>query len=275
MTRSPRALLALLLAIPATAAAGCGAASTVQNAVDPVAQAAEHAAGAGGAQMTLHLQITAAGQSIPIDGSGVVDQRAGEGRFAMTFAAPGTGTMQMEEILAGHTIYLHLPAALGAAAIPGGKPWVKLDLQKFGKAMGVNFDALRQAGGDQLGQYLSFLRGAGGAQAVGTETVRGVQTTHYQAYIDFNKAEQKLGGALKGALKKLQDQLGVGSMPVDVWIDRNQLVRRVTAQLHTQGSVPVSMDMEMDVLRYHVPVDVTPPDASQVFDGTSLATKGG
>jgi hypothetical protein len=273
MPRSPRALVALLLAIPATAVAGCGATSAVQNAVDPVAQAAQHAADAGGAQMTLHLVISAAGQTIPMDGSGVVDERAGQGRFTLSLSVPGTGAMKMDEILTGHTVYVHMPAALGSA-LPGGKPWIKLDLDKLGKSMGVDFGALQQASGDQLGQYLSFLRGAGGAQAVGTETVRGVPTTHYQAYIDFNKAEHSLGGALKGALKKLQDQLGVESMPVDVWIDHDQLVRRVTAQLHTQGAVPVSMDMEMDVLRYHVPVDVTPPDASQVFDASSIAAKG-
>jgi hypothetical protein len=272
MTLRARTLFALLLAIPATAAAGCGAAS-IQNAVDPVAQAAQNAGGAGGAQMVLHLQVSAAGQTVPVDGTALIDQRRMTGSFSMTTVAPGVGAMRIDAILDGHDMYMHFPGALGNR-IP--KPWVKLDLAKAAKQAGVDLGALQQGGSTDPGQYLSMLRGAGGARAVGSETIRGVRTTHYEAYIDFNKAAAQVGGTAKKALQQLESVIGVESMPVDVWIDRDKLVRRVTMQLNAQSPVPFSMSMTMDVLRYHVPVHVTPPPADQVYDVTgSLGKLGG
>jgi hypothetical protein len=268
MTRS-RILLALVLTLAAGAIAGCGAGS-IESAVDPVAQAADHTAGAGGVQIAMHLSMTAAGQTIPMDGSGVIDEQRRQGTFSMSFTAPGVGAVKMDAIMDGHVIYMRLPSTLGSA-IPGGKPWMKLDLEKVGKAAGIDLGALQQSGGNDLGQYLAFLRGAGGARVVGTDTIRGVPTTHYAAYIDFSKAAGRLGGAAKKALQQVQSMVGVSSIPVDVWVDRHQLVRRMTMEFSTQTPIDLSMNMTMDVLRYHVPVDVTPPPADQVYDASSLA----
>lgn len=268
--RRPRLALALLLAIPATAAAGCGAASSVQNAVDPVARAAETTAGAGGAQMAMQMTMTAGGQTIPVAGSGVLDQTTHQGSFSMSVTVPGAGPMRIDEIVDGKVFYIHLPPGL-PGGLPAGKSWIKIDLTALGKKAGIDIGALQESGAGQLSQYLGFLKAAGDARRVGTDTVRGVQTTHYAASIDFAKAGKALGGDAGKALQQVETSLGVASMPVDVWVDSQQLVRRLTATFSTRGVVPVSMSMTLDVLRYHVPVHVTAPPAGQVLDASALA----
>ena len=266
--KRPRA--ALLLVISAVAVAGCGAASSVQNAVDPVAQAAQRATNAGGAEITMHMTVGVAGHTIPVDGRGVLDQRSQTGRFTMNLTVPGAGAMQMQEIVDGHVFYVQLPSGL-PGGLPGGKSWIKIDLDTLGKQAGIDLGAMQESGAGQLGQYLGFLRAAGGARRVGTETIDGVSTTHYAARIDFAKAAKMLGGSAGKALSQFESKLGLQSLPVDVWVDGQKLVRRLTAAFTTQGTTQVSLNMTMDVLRYHVPVHVTAPPASQVLDASKLA----
>ena len=260
----PRLAIAVPLATAAIAAAGCGAAS-IENAVDPVAKAAAVTAGAGGVQFALHGTVSAGGQSIPLDGSGVYDQASREASMTVGVTVPGAGSMKMDELVTGSTLYLHLPQL--ASGLPGGKPWIKIDLNGLMRRLGVDLGAIQQAQGDQVGDYLGYLKAAGNAHAVGTETVDGVVTTHYAATIDLAQATKRLGGTLAKSLQRLQTLTGTSSMPVDVWVDRQHLVRRIEMRYAIKQPTAASTDMTMDFLRYHVPVHVTPPPADQVIDG--------
>jgi hypothetical protein len=270
MTMRPRIALALLLATAATAAAGCGAAS-IESAVDPVAQAAATTAGAGGVRFTMHATISAGGQSVPMDGSGVYDQKSRQASLTAGFTAPGIGSLKLDEIVMGSTFYLHMPPQL-AGQVPGGKPWIKIDLNRAAKGMGIDLGALQQAQGEQVGDYLAYLKAAGNAHRVGTETVDGFVTTHYAATIEFSKAAQRVGGAAGKSLRRLQTLTGTSSTPVDVWVDGQRLVRRIEMRYAVQRPTVISTDMRMDFVRYHVAVNVTPPPADQVLDASDLGS---
>jgi hypothetical protein len=90
---------------------------------------------------------------------------------------------------------------------------------------------------------LELLEGAltGSARRVGTETVRGTSTTHYKARIAPDNAARELDDEdRREGLLRVLETLGANKevLPVDVWIDKDALVRRVSYQLEqTQDRV--------------------------------------
>lgn len=240
--------------------------------LDPVAQAADTTAGAGAAEIQMTGQITAEGQTVPLNGSGVIDNKNSRAHMSFSTQIPGAGAMTVEEILNGTTIYMKFPAAF-AAQMPGGKQWMKLDLQAFGKKLGLDFQKLMHSSPGQTNpaDMLRWLKGAGDSHVVGHETVAGEDTTHYAATINLQQALDRIGDpkAVAG-LKQLYSQMGVTTMPVDVWVDGSSLVRREEIRMHGND---VSMDFTIDYVKFGVQSDVTPPPDDQVFDATSLASK--
>src|SRR5437667_68952 len=73
-------------------------------------------------------------QGQTLDGSGFVDTKGRKARLRLTL--PGTGELQT--IYADRIIYLRFPKKL-AGQIPGAKQWIKIDLERFGKAKGIDF----------------------------------------------------------------------------------------------------------------------------------------
>jgi hypothetical protein len=94
--------------------------------------------------------------------------------------------------------------------------------------------------------------------------IDGVTTTHYRAIIDLSKVPNG---------NKIAQLTHVQYEPVDVWIGRDGLVRR----MHLGYTVPAgspgagSVEMTMDLSRYGEPVYVSVPDASQTYDATDAA----
>lgn len=73
----------------------------------------------------------------------------------------------------------------------------------------------------------------GEIETVGTETFRGVETTHYRATIDPTDYEKLAPAGKQEELSSLADQLvsqsGIGAMPLDVWVDGSGLVRKLAS----------------------------------------------
>ena len=266
MTR--RALPSLLVAIAIVVAAVALLAPNHGQAIDPVAQAAATTVGVGSAEFGLSGNISVAGQTIPMKGNGAIDMRRRAAHMTMSTSIPPMGDVAIEEILDGTTIYMKMPQL---AQLPGGKPWAKIDLQKAGKAAGIDFSKLMQNGQTNPADMLGYLKGVGSSKKVGTESIRGAVTTHYRSQIDLKKAADKLGDKKTAdSMKQLFSQSGVSSFPVDVWIDRSGRVRRESMSMKFGGAVGGAMDMTIEFTRFGVPVDTTPPPADQVNDLSSL-----
>ena len=275
--------LAAALAL-ALSTSGCGSSSVV---LDPVAQAADVTSHVGGAHMALTMRMSAPGLSAPftISGGGFFNYNTREGALALDMSGLPTGAaaslpsgpLRIEEILKSSVIYIGSP--LFSGKLPGGAHWMKIDLARVGQSVGFNFQQLT-SGQSNPAQFLEYLKASGGGvTAVGHELVRGVPTTHYTGTIDLSKLVDVVPSAnraqLRAALAKLTAETGASSLPVDVWIDAHQLVRRMTIALSlSAGGQKVQMHMTIDLFSFGATPPVTPPPEGEVYDATQTALSG-
>jgi hypothetical protein len=265
------------LALAGGVVAGCGAqdtakhaASDAKNAIDPVAQAsAATSAQKGGIALTMKGTVSAAGQDVPIDGGGVVDRAGKRGKLSITTAAAGQN-LRIDEIIDGKVLYIG--GDTFAKQLPGGKKWVKLDLAKEASKQGIDLDSLGGGATQDPAGVLDYLKGAGTSRKVGTATVNGTQTTRYHAEVDLRKAAAKSSDPdAKASVDKVLKLLGRDTLPIDVWVDADHLVRReqVAYSTTTQGQKS-SVDLTVDYTKFGVDVDADPPPAGQVADFSDL-----
>ncbi len=283
---SPRLLVTLI--VSGALAAGCGQATVKSSSpAKPkpndsqglIAESAAATADAGTARAAYTMRMTGlAGASggVTARGTGAVDfaTRSTELRLHMTIPQAGM-TVDMSERMVGTTIYMHSPLFSGAT----GKPWIKLDLQKIGKAEGLDMSAAMSGGGSDPTQMLEYLNAASDSiDRVGTEDVRGTSTTtHYHVVVDLLKIANAVPAAkhvaVRRTLQREVDLIGTRTMPIDVWIDSQGLVRREHVQLSMRpqnATVPVGMEMTIDFFDFGAPVHVVPPPARQVADFSDL-----
>src|SRR5947208_2403784 len=201
--RRPRALAAPAVVL-ALVLAGCGGGGTNasnqqgQNdqsnggpAQSAIAAAATKTSNAGSARVSFTATVNAPGQKVvSFDGNGSLDYRTKRGKLTYDISKLiGTtglsgGNGRAEVIIEDQIIYMKFP--LLTQQIPGGKDWIKLDLQKLSKAQGFNLGSLAQLSQSDPTQALQYLRAASSdVQTVGKEQVRGVETTHYKLTVDL------------------------------------------------------------------------------------------
>ncbi len=281
LTGSLAALLATGALVLALAGSGCGSSAAT---LDPVAQAAETTNHAAGFHMQFTGNVSAPGLFGPIalDGSGFFNPGSHEGSLALSVSGiPGSSTgLTMHELFKSTTAYVESP--LFAGKLPGGARWMKLDLAKFGRTLGLDTQSL-MSGGANPSEFLEFLKGsAGSVTRVGAESVRGVPTTHYRANVDLDKVADALPSsqraAVRQAISKLTAQIGVHTVPLDVWVDSKHMARRIALSLsvHAQGQT-VQVALSMDLFDFGPTPAVQVPAAAETYEPStaSLGNLGG
>jgi hypothetical protein len=264
-----RRLLPVLLACAVIPfAAGCGTEDSVKNAVDPVALAATKTADAGTVQLSMTGKVSAAGTEVPIDAKGAFDLKNKRGHLNLTTSVPGKGSVDIEELLDGLVLYMRSDAI--TSSLPGGKHWIKIDLQALGKQQGIDISQLQQlGGGTDPTQFLAYLKKAGKVEKVGSEDINGTPTTHYQATIDLDKLANAAGSA-GASVRQLEQLTGKKTLPTEVWIDGQGRARRQKVEYSAQQPVPTSVSFTIDYEKFGVPVDVSKPDAGDTADISDL-----
>lgn len=241
---------------------------------DPIAQAATVSSKAPGYRMNLNMNITSPqlGASVSMSGNAVVDVPDHAASMSLVLHAPqalGTSTLRMAMVLDGEQLYLKFPQAL-VSQLPtlAGKSWIE---ENLAKAAGL--PGLSSLGGDSSTsdptQVLGRLRaGADSVTNEGQQTIDGVQTTHYQAQINLNRLIRDVPSSL---LKLITPQ--GHEVPVDVWVDSHNLVRRVdmTLSLGVANQLTFQETTSADFSDYGPQARPTPPPASQVADAGSIA----
>jgi hypothetical protein len=276
----PPVLVAIALAMMAS---GCGSSASV--ALDPVAQAADVTSNAGGAHMSLTAQVSngALPAPITISGEGFFNYKSREGALSLDMSglpaaalASTSGPLRLEEIFKSSTIYVG--SSLFAGKLPGGARWMKLDLSRLGGGLGFNLQQL--AGGQSNpAQLLDYLKAGGSVTVVGHELVRGAATTHYHGSVDLKRIADFVPSASRAqvhaAIGKLIAQTGVGSLPVDVWVDAHRLVRRMTIALSlpSEGQ-KMQLHITIELFGFGATATVTTPPAAETYDATSTALAG-
>lgn len=271
----PVAALAATVAIAGgTYAATRGSDSTVDQA-RPAASVTQLVHGAASSveqaksskfAMTMDMQF--AGQSMQITGDGAFDYKSQAGDITMTI--PSAGTMRM--VMEPGTLYMKMSGEL-AEGLPGGKPWLKIDLDKLGQMSGIDLQSLmEQAQQQNPAENLKMLTDAAGITVVGHEKVRGTPTTHYAGQVTMADMAKFYKGQLADQLDQLGSRIAKQAIPVDVWIGDDGLPRRMAMSFAVEGTM--TMKMQMDMFDFGTPVHVSPPPADQVTDFTALLSSG-
>ena len=262
----------LVLALIPVALAGCGGGGDTL-AFDPAASAAS-TTNAKSAKLVFDTSVADGGRTLHMSGSGTVDFR--NQAASMTFdvgdllrgsGLPASAGEKWTIVTQGLVLYMHAPTL--AQQLPGAKEWLKLDVEAVAKSQKVDLGQFRQLTQSDPTQMLAYLRATSGKiNEVGKEDVRGVETTHYRAKVDLDKvaaqAPPKLRRTFRASIQSLKRGLGTDTIPVDVWVDEENLVRRLQEHLSVAGGGKI--DFSVDFYDFGTPVSINPPPVSETLD---------
>ncbi|HJS94876.1 MAG TPA: hypothetical protein VJ741_11460 [Solirubrobacteraceae bacterium] len=268
---------ALTLASIALAAAvtGCGATKAISGAVDPVAQAATRTAQAPGYRMSVSTVATTAGTTVRGTMTGVIDTARHTGAFTTNETVAGHAVSIVER-LSGTTIYMKLPNQSALDSLTGGKPWLKLDFSRALGAFGLGGLTTQSS---NPAQFIDYLRAVGAKHTrVGTATIDGVQTTHYHVVINLDNYPKLFPADRRAAAARgvstLENAIGSHTMPMDAWIDSQNLLRRMSFSFgECVQSQHLTLAMTMNLSDYGPQTVPAAPAASDAYDLTPLLVK--
>jgi hypothetical protein len=175
----------------------------------------------------------------------------------------------IKEILAGHTLYLKMPAL----AQQLGKPWVKFSFAELQHGTGISLGQIvQQAQQNNPLVQMQMLAGAKHVQMAGHQVLDGVQTTHYTGTYTVAAALARLPSSLRATERKGLQTLGVTSVRFSVWIDGRHQARKIVAY---ETGASEHATVTLTVTGINQPTSVTLPSASQVATIPARALKGG
>ncbi|RMB80312.1 DUF1396 domain-containing protein [Streptomyces shenzhenensis] len=215
-------------------------------------------------------------------------------RYRLTGSVPGEGRIKGEAAMSIEPLAMSMKMAVEDKATDGemeirlvdkamylggnaemakemdGKSWIKFDMSALGKEGGLDMD---QLGAGEAGKNpaadSTFLTGSKDVKEVGTETVDGVETTHYKGTVSLDdlratlKDEDKEVRERREASIEQYEEMGIDAMTMDMWIDGENH----TKQFRMRGDAKKGpLDMTITFLDYNEPVKVTAPPAKDTAD---------
>lgn len=264
--------------------AGCGASTTL----DPVARAAQVSSSQTGIDFTLEVKLGSAAlaKELSITAHGWVDERKHAARMSMDFAGvpaisalPGGGT-GVEAVFLYPRLYMRLPFL--ADKLPEGKSWMELDMSRLASTSSEG--TVPQAfsiGQANPTQFLAYLRASSGeVKRLGPRQIDGVPTTGYRAELQLSRVLGSLPLGERATARSMFSHLShagaSGAAPIDVWIDRQQRVRRIRMSLDLAGkTVSGPATIAIDFNSYGSVPTISPPKQSEVIDLTSTVASMG
>jgi hypothetical protein len=213
------------------------------------------------------VKVDTPDQSVDLNGDGVAD--LANNTFKVSFPLPASSSVQgsINEIFVDHVLYLSLPE--GARSRTNGKPWVSIDPKKLTGAASSSVGSYNQ---DPMAFLTSLKTVSNGVTDVGSEDIRGVQTTHYRADVDLVKAA-KVSGARVSSLDQYKTLLGSTILPEDVFLDSQGRTRRVSISITPKPGSPAADSLKSETV--HVDYydfgqadtsGITAPPADQTID---------
>ncbi|MCC5953398.1 MAG: hypothetical protein JJU45_15000 [Acidimicrobiia bacterium] len=169
-----------------------------------------------------------------------------------------------EIITDGDTAYMRM--ALFSAMFGAGDSWIQFedDTNEFtGDAAFMDADF--------SGEVLEALKGAGDVEEVGSETVRGADTTRYSVELDPELLAAEVGDPEIA-------EMAQGAAVMDVWIDGDDLVRRIEmvvdvdafGDLDDMGELDGDIRVTIEMYDLGEPVDIELPDPADVITEDEL-----
>jgi hypothetical protein len=265
------AIASLVLAVALVGCGSSGSDDPEKEAVNPLARAVSATQAESSARMTFETEGDVSGQSIKGNGSGIVQFKPPKAQLNLKMSAAGQ-EIAIDEVMDGTTMYMKLPKE-AMAGVPGGKSWIKLDLDK---ASGGAISGAMNASQDPSSQ-LKLLSALSGAKEVGKEKIGGEQTTHYHGELDYRQVAKSGPQELRKAAALALKVMDKTTIPVDVWVDDEGRVRRQRLEMSTKavsGSPAQKQTMTIGYSDFGVDASaIKAPSGSDAYDATAEAAQ--
>ena len=237
--------------------AACGG----QNATTIVSSSATKARDKGGARMEMTFVFSGGGQGgasfrSTSTGSGAFDFERRRGSLTMKVAGtPGGPGTSIQTVMDRSIVYMKCPGATS------GAQWIRFDAAKLS---GVDPNSF----GSDPSTTLDYVKSVSGdVEEVGKERVRGTETTHYRFTASVDRMLERVKPEARERQRQSFRQMGVSSIPVDVWIDDEGLPRKMVMKMESiRGTNGGSFEMTMEMFDYGKPVNVSLPSAAQAVE---------
>jgi hypothetical protein len=257
--------LAAVALLAAPVLAGCGGGGGGGSASpETVTSAAAKSSRAGSLQADFKISSSAA-------------KGSGSGTFNTGGDSSGRSTLNLEvnrrvnavdTIVTGNVLYLR-SRVFAQAGIAGAKDWLSVDLGQLAQQGGVASSLANVS--PTPTSALAYLRGVKDVKKVGTETVSGVDTTHYRVTSDLQRAAARSSGSSKQSIESAMQLTGRKTLPMDAWVDGQGYLRKVAwAQ---QASAGAGAKISMVLHDFGAPVKIEPP-SGKVIDLTQRLSGG-
>ncbi|WP_348209475.1 hypothetical protein [Gaiella sp.] len=295
MRRLP--LLAAYVVALGLVASGCGGSAGAIPELASLTQVATSSASADTAKfaLTFEMSLPGADQALSFGANGGFDTPAKRSQltvdlsslaelmkqFGSNLGGKVTGDLgdaadwKLEVITDGDVVYLQFP--LIAKQLPNGKTWVKGNARDFSKADTSGLDQFGSLSGMDPRDVFGFLKAVSGSiEAVGSEEVRGVETSHYRATLDPAKLTELVPAGQREALGGVDDAArlaGITELPLDVWIDSENRIRKLSIELDAKrpgSDESVEASFVVELYDYGMPLALDLPPADQVADAATL-----
>jgi hypothetical protein len=209
-----------------------------EDVIDRIADAVDATIAEGTARFTVTVETEGTGTGgdgeQPIEAEGEVD--FDDEMRLLTIVGPEGN---LEVVIDGDTAYLELPAT-------EGDDWMRIDLSAlFDEDLGMGGPA-----GIPFQDPTNNLRLLGGsalhAQEAGEETIDGTDTTRYELVIDIEDAATEASQEVQDAVEATAERTGLTELAMEVWIDDDDLIRRVAYTLDLDQAEVTETDDDTD-----------------------------
>jgi hypothetical protein len=266
--------LAAIAAASLMALAGCGSSAVSSNTRAGAGAAVVRAANVTGSSDGYRFQATmsvSGSTSLKAALSGTILSAADRGEIALRESVLGH-SINISERYSGKTYWISARGIPGASKLTS-KPWLTYNVSSTLNQVGVGG---LPSGGSNPTQFLTYLKAVGAdAQKLGTQTIRGVVTTHYAVTVNLNNYARLVPPASRSAARKSIQRLiatiGSSTIHMQVWVDDHHFARRLylsfpecVAQQHLR------FGMTIDLFDFGNHAALTLPTESQSYDITSL-----
>lgn len=250
--------LIALLAVAAALLTGCAeAVDGTPNSDAPsafprttAALGAELKAGTATLKST-HLTLNEAIGSQSISGAGdetIADSKVGS--LSLKLDVPGLGMLQIVRV-DGKT-FVKLPPAQSTS----GKPWALVTTSSSNpvvRAMAGSLAAADEVTG--LDAASIFIDAARDLKYLGTSSIAGASTGHYSLIVDVNRLPADY------PQKQLLVTAGLTKLPVQLWVDMDGRLRKLTERLTVSGQ---TVNTVVTLGNFDAPVHITAPPPDHV-----------
>jgi hypothetical protein len=276
----PTTLVVLCAAI--AIATGCGSGDVVS--LDTVANAAVKTEDVGTARVTFEGSVTFNhdhAQRFEFKGHGIADWRTNSAKMTAVYKFPDPiqefikqefgGPPSADLILDGRQgIVLYMRFPFLKEQLPRGKTWMKADIVEMGKAYGLDLDRMKETKQSDPGQMLAYLKSAVGVRKIGTDLVRREIATHYSTVVKAETIVEQAPRDQQKAMRKFLRLMGIKTYPVDIWVDRDGVVRRLAIELEYKlpDGEYVKMKVSEEYYDFGVEANIEAPPAKRVLDVT-------